>query len=63
MKFQIDLIIGLQSHTSGKTPKGLLTKLMKSSVNSILGMLFSPKDRYSQLTQNEGQLGEVLSRN
>lgn len=63
MKFQIDLIIGLQSHTSGNTPKGLLTKLMKSSVNSILGLLFSPKDRYSQLTQNKGQLGEVLSRN
>lgn len=51
MKFEIDLVLGLQSHTSGNALKGLLMKLMKSSVSSILGMLFFPKDRYSHLTQ------------
>lgn len=63
MKFEIDLVLGLQSHTSGNTLKGLLMKLMKSSVSSILGMLFFPKDRYSHLTQYKCQLGEGLSRN
>lgn len=56
MKFEIDLVLGLQSHTSGNTLKGLLMKLMKS-VSSILGMLFFPKDRYSNLTQYKCQLG------
>lgn len=60
MKFEIGLVLGLQNHRSGNTPKGLLTKLMKSSVNA---MLLSPKDSYLHITQNKGQLGEVLSRN
>lgn len=54
MMFGIDQVLGLQSHTSGNTPIGLLVKLMKSSVNSMLGMLFSPKDGYSYLTQYKG---------
>lgn len=60
MKFEIDQVLGLQNHRSGNRPKGLVTKLMKSSVNSVL---FSLKDSYSHITQNKGQLGEVLSRN
>lgn len=52
MKFQIDLILGLQSHTSGTTPKGLLTKLMTSSVNSFFrDVVFSEGQVFSVHTK------------